>query len=463
MPSSQVLSVATMQAAEQALMDAGISVHELMQRAGCGAAEWVWRISGGRPVTILCGPGNNGGDGYVIACEIAKRGGEVCVIAPIPPKTEAAQRAADLFGGEISPEATDASGDVFVDCLFGSGLTRPLSPEHVAMIAQLLDSHVHSVAIDVPSGVDADTGSWQAGLAAYDCTISLGAWKRAHWTGPAANQMGSKKLVDIGVGDQASGEAVWPQPVLAVPTPDSHKYRRGLLAVIGGEMPGAALLAAKAAMGGGAGYVKLFASRKLESSPADLVVDLTDLADALGDRRIKAVLVGPGLGRGPDAREMLAQALAGPGGKVLDADALMLLEPGMLEGVDATRIVITPHEGELQALSSAFAIKSDSKRDCAEALHRATGMIVLAKGPDTILVHAEGVGYFPAGSSWLSVAGSGDVLAGIIASRLATGEEPAQAAAQGVWVHHEAARQAGVAFSASTLADAVSSAYAAYL
>ncbi|WP_284125648.1 NAD(P)H-hydrate epimerase [Parerythrobacter aestuarii] len=458
----QILTVAQMQAAEQALIDAGTSVEELMQRAGKGAAEWVWRISGGRPVTVLCGPGNNGGDGYVIATEIMRRGGEARVIAPLPPKTDAARDAAFGFDGEVLGKSGEIRGDVFVDCLFGSGLSRPLSETFRRLVAGLQAHHVHSVAIDVPSGVDANSGNWPVELAAFDCTIALGAWKRAHWLGEAAARSGTKRLVEIGVADQGCRETLSPRPMLATPQWDAHKYRRGLVAVAGGAMPGAAVLAARSAMGAGAGYVKLF-SEVAGPVPADLVHDVAPLPVALSGSRIAAVLIGPGLGRDEAARARLADALSSGRPIVLDADALVLLDNDLLEGVDTSRMVITPHEGELAKLCETFGIEGADKRERAIALHERTGATVLAKGPDTLLTHAGGVTYFPAGASWLSVAGSGDVLAGIVASRLAAHGDPVRAASEGVWLHHEAARQAGVAFSASDLAQSVACAYAAFL
>ncbi len=459
----QVLTVAQMQAAEQMLVDAGTSVEELMQRAGKGAAEWVRRISGGRPVTVLCGPGNNGGDGYVIAAEIARRGGAVRVVAPLAPKIEAAKKAAEVFRSQKVSEPASTGGEVLVDCLFGSGLSRPLSAEHRALLRRLRMEHVHSVAIDVPSGVDADTGEWPDGMSAWDCTIALGAWKRAHWSGEAAAKCGTLRLVDIGIGDTGTGERVSAKPSLASPAWDAHKYRRGLVGVVPGAMPGASVLAARAAMGAGAGYVKLLADGPTAAPPADLVVETGDLARLLEDDRLGAVLIGPGLGRDEAARMRLAAVLGSVKRLVVDADALHLLDDDMLEGADTARIVVTPHEGELVQLCDTFGIGAKGKRERAVALQQRTGLTVLAKGPDTLLAHAGGVTYFPPGSSWLSVAGSGDVLAGILASRLAGGADPVTAASEAVWLHHEAARAAGAAFSASTLAQAVSEAVENYL
>ncbi len=459
----QVLTVTKMQAAEQALIAVGASVDELMQRAGKGAAEWVWRISGGRTVTVLCGPGNNGGDGYVIAAEIARRGGPVRVVAPMPPATDAARKAASAFRGQTLPDGGKAVGEVLVDCLFGSGLSRPLSAEHRALLRRLRMEHAHSVAIDLPSGVDADTGDWPEGMAPWDCTLALGAWKRAHWSGEAAAGCGTLRLIDIGVGDAGSTEQVSTRPRLVQPVWNAHKYTRGLVGIIPGAMPGASALSARAAMGAGAGYVKLLADGPTAAPQPDLVLETGDLARLLADDRLGAVLIGPGLGRDVAARARLAAALGSGQPLVLDADALHLLDAALLAGCDTSQMVVTPHQGELAKLCESFGIAEANKRERAIALHQRTGLTVLAKGPDTLLAHAGGVTYFPQGSSWLSVAGSGDVLAGIIAARLAGGADPAAAASEGVWLHHEAARIAAPAFSASALARAVPSAYAALL
>lgn len=148
----QVLTAAQMRDAEQALMASGVSVDELMQRAGRGAAEWVWRMGGGRAVTVLCGPGNNGGDGYVIAEAIRERGGAVSVIAASESKTEASRTARGLFHGQVLGRSAAPQGDVLVDCLFGTGLTRPLEADDLALLNRLAASHARRVAVDLPSG-----------------------------------------------------------------------------------------------------------------------------------------------------------------------------------------------------------------------------------------------------------------------------------------------------------------------
>ena len=458
----QILTAAQMRAAEEELIAAGISVDELMQTAGRGVAEWVWRIAAHRAVTVLCGPGNNGGDGYVIAEALRERGCKVVVVAATEPKTDAARKARALYRGEVLPTDHLPQGDVLVDCLFGSGLTRPLSEDHAALLTRLAASHCWHVAVDVPSGIECDSGILlNADLPDFDLTVALGAWKFAHFLMPASATMGALRLVEIGVEQVPGAAARLARPHLTAPSADAHKYRRGLLAVIGGAMPGAALLAALAAQGGGAGYVKLFAAAE-GRAPPDLVIDSGPLAEALSDSRLNALLIGPGLGRDGQARERLAEALAADIPAVLDADALVLLGNQQLAARTAP-LIATPHEGELAALERAFDLDGNgSKPQRTLALARAGRMIVVAKGPDTVIAAPDGrLTCAPRASSWLSVAGTGDVLAGAIASRLATGADPFAAACEGVWLHGEAARLAPPAFSAAMLAATIRSAYAA--
>lgn len=449
----QVLTAAQMARAEERLMAAGDDVHELMQRAGQGAAQWVWRLAGGAgpAVTVLCGPGNNGGDGYVIAEALRARGGSVQVVAALPPVTQAAQRAASLYRGAVV-EAGAAKGAVLVDCLFGTGLSRPLSRELEGLLNDLGTRHSRAVAIDLPSGIDSDSGAMLATRTPhYALCLALGAWKRAHLLMPAMATWDAARLVDIGVAREGGAATLIGKPGIAAPAPDAHKYRRGLVAIAGGSMPGASLLAARAAAHGGAGYVKLLA-REAGCAPDWLVAQEVgdgDLAQALADERIAALLVGPGLGRDDNARARLDAALASGQDAVLDADALMLLDR-------AAGAILTPHEGELAQLEQRFGLDGGTKPDRALALARATDAVVVAKGPDTLIAAPDGrLAFGGSAPSWLSVAGSGDVLAGLCAARLAVTRDPWRAANEAVWLHGAAARLAGVAFHAGDLADAV--------
>ncbi|WP_299192841.1 NAD(P)H-hydrate dehydratase [uncultured Erythrobacter sp.] len=457
MNDSQILTAAQMRAAEQALFDAGTSVTRLMEVAAGGAAEWIRRIACGRSVTVLCGPGNNGGDGYVIARLLRQAGNEVRLIAPVDPKTDAAREARSKWTGEVLTSGGSVHGGIFVDCLFGSGLARPLSGEHALLLRDLASHHALSVAVDLPSGIASDDGALlNEPLPNYDVTLALGAWKYAHWCLPGSSVMGAKRLVPIGIEAVEGAAQLVTRPSLTPPALDAHKYTRGLAVIIGGEMPGAATLAASAAQRAGAGYVKLLAEGHVSLDPG-LVCEGTPLVDAISDRRISALLIGPGLGRDAGAKQKLEAALGAGVPSVLDADALMLLQPDMLRKDQLC--LATPHEGELEALCRSCSVIAEGRRNRAQALAQASGMVVLAKGPDTVIAAPDGrIALAPRAPSWLSVAGSGDVLAGIAVSRMASGRGPFEAACEAVWLHSRAARISGPAFTAEELANNTSKA-----
>ncbi|TAD83299.1 MAG: NAD(P)H-hydrate dehydratase [Sphingomonadales bacterium] len=460
---SQVLTAAQMRSAEQALFDSGTSGSELMETAAGGAAEWIRRVAAGRAVTVLCGPGNNGGDGYVIARRLREAGNAVTLVAPLDPSTEAAQAARRRWGSPVATADGGGPGEVFVDCLFGSGLARPLAAEHALLLRDLAARHRYRVAIDVPSGIASDGGAvLNERLPAYDLTLALGAWKFAHWSLPGRALMGQVRLVPIGIAPVEGAAVLVGRPSFSAPPTDSHKYRRGLLGIIGGAMPGAGLLAAVAAQRSGAGYVKLLAREADPRTPPDVVTDTAPLEEALADERMAAVLIGPGLGRSSQAQDVLNGALRQARAVVLDADALMLLAPAMLP--QGKPVLATPHDGELAALCRSFGVIADGRRERSLALARVSGMVVLAKGPDSCIAAPDGrLALGSPAPSWLSVAGTGDVLAGIAASRMACGRDPFAAACEAVWLHGEAARRAGPAFTPSQLAERVSEALAACL
>jgi len=458
----QVLTAAQMRAAEQMLIDGGETVESLMERAGKGAAQWVWRVASGRSVTVLCGPGNNGGDGFVIARELRARGADVRVVAPLGSRTNAAAAARRSYDGDV---VEDADGGVLVDCLFGTGLARPLETEHAALLGRLARAHSVCVAVDLPSGVDSDSGALlNEDVPCYAMTVALGAWKRAHWLMPGMGRMGRRELVTIGAIPPCDGAALLlAAPRLAAPSPGSHKYTRGLVLVVAGPTPGATILACDGAMRAGAGAVRLSADALHPAASPDIVLRQEPLAELLADKRTGAVLVGCGLGRDHQARGRLAAVLATPRPTVIDADALHLLRPEDLAAFSAP-LILTPHEGELAQLTRAFGVHMPDKPGQTLALARETGGVVVAKGPDTVIAAPDGrLTLSPPGPTWLSVAGSGDVLAGIITSRLAVGGDAFKAACEGVWLHAEAARLCGPAFLASDLARAVRAALACRL
>ncbi|MEO6152272.1 MAG: NAD(P)H-hydrate dehydratase [Croceibacterium sp.] len=457
----QVLSVAQMRAAEQALIDAGATAGGLMDRAGAGVAEWVWRVAAGRAVTVLCGPGNNGGDGYVAARELLRRGADVTVIAAAEPATTAAIAARQSYSGALAGEAR---GAVLVDCLFGSGLTRALTDEHAALLRALASHHGLHIAVDVPSGIDADTGrAVSEGLPDYHLTLALGAYKPAHGLMPAIDAMGDVRLITLGLTAVAGAARIMRRPGLDAPAADAHKYSRGLVLVVEGVMPGAARLACAGALHAGAGSVRLSSERLDAHSPPDVVVGAVPLAAILSDARIGAVVAGPGLGLGDSARARLRAVLAAGRACVIDADALRLLDRAALARVSVP-LILTPHAGEMEALATNFALTTTGKVDQARELAAMTRAVVVSKGADTVIASPGGqVVFARAPTSWLSVGGSGDVLSGIAAARLAWSCDPFRAACEAVWLHGEAGWLSSPAFTASELAERVSAAYAACL
>lgn len=450
----QVLTVAQMRHAEDELISAGISVDALMQTAGNGAAEWIRRIAAGRAVTVLCGPGNNGGDGWVIAEYLRAHGNPVTVIAAREPATDAARIARALYRGTVTAADPGTTGDVLVDCLFGSGLTRALPEDLYALITELAAHHPFRIAIDVPSGIESDSGlALNPGLPDWTHTIALGAWKHAHLTMPACQRMGALRLVDIGVSAQSCAALKLVKPAITPPAADAHKYRRGLLGIVGGEMPGAALLSVTAAQNAGAGYVKLATASPLYHADPALVMT-TAISATLADERTAALLIGPGLGRSDAESRLLAQTLAAERPTVIDADALVHLRPAMLTDAPC---ILTPHDGEMLALERSFSLESTGlRRDRATALAKVANAVVVLKGPDSLIAAPDGsLILSPRASPWLSVAGTGDVLAGTIASRLALHADPLRAAQEGLWLHGEAARLCGAAFTPTELAHAI--------
>ena len=241
-----ILTAVEMLAAERSAMAQGETVETLMERAGRAVAEAVWRFGGGRPVLILCGPGNNGGDGYVAARYLAKRGVDVRVAAFGLPGTDASRAAREAWAGPVAALEDTDDAPVLVDALFGTGLTRPLGDTLAQNLARLTERRPFTVAVDVPSGVGSDNGVNLGAVPAH-LTIALGALKPAHVLQPAAALCGIVKVADIGV--TAEGKiSLLTRPHIQEPGPESHKYRRGLVGIVGGEMPGAGALSALAAI-----------------------------------------------------------------------------------------------------------------------------------------------------------------------------------------------------------------------
>ncbi len=447
-----ILSVAQMRAAEQSLFDAGTDPYALMRRAGEGAADIVWRAGVRREALILCGPGNNGGDGYVIARRLRDLGVPVRVAALAEPRTESAARARADWAGPVEDVMTAAPAPQLVDALFGIGLTRGLDDALAARLGALVRAAGHSYAVDVPSGVESDAAVPLSAVPPFSLCLALGAWKPAHLLMPARALAAHNVLVDIGIVAPADAAHVLPTPRFAAPAGDAHKYRRGLVAVVAGAMPGAAALSAEAAARAGAGYVRLLADDM--TTPVSHAIVRSKGRDF---ERARAVLVGPGLGRNGHARGRLAEALGAGLPVVADADALWLIAQASGSGFP-TPAIMTPHEGEFAHL---FGDLPGNKLDRTRAAARQSGSVMVHKGPDTVVAAPDGRAVIaPPASSWLSTAGTGDVLAGLCAARLAVTGDPFRAACEAVWLHGEAARRAGAAFIADDLVRQVGPALA---
>jgi len=421
-----------MRAAEQAAIDAGTSVEELMETAGAALAEAVYRFAGPTPALILCGPGNNGGDGRVAARCLAERG--------------VAVRVATL--SELSADTDPAP--LLIDALFGTGLKRPLEANVSEQLSRLCNAAIVKVACDLPSGVEADSGEELGAVPAFDMTVTFGALKPAHRLHPAMHKCGRVVLADIGIATVGTWHEIGP-PALPALDPGGHKYDRGLVQALAGTMPGAIALAAKAAARAGAGYVRVSTSKPIDGLPSAIVQ--LDHAP-VNDERIGCLLVGPGLGGIP---QVLTLTLTSKAPKVIDADGITHLgEPERLKGQDA---IITPHEGEFRKL---FGDLPGSKPLRALEAARRSGAVVVYKGPDTLVASPDGrLAFAPAAHPWLASAGTGDVLAGVIAAMRARGLEAFEAACAGVWLHGRAADIAGQQLIADDLADAIPEAIAA--
>jgi hydroxyethylthiazole kinase-like uncharacterized protein yjeF len=440
-----ILTADAMRAAEQRAIDAGTSVEQLMERAGAGLAEAAYRFAGPLPTLVLCGPGNNGGDGYVAARHLRERGMAVRIAALSEPKSAAAQWARSQWKGEVESLAAEtAPAPLVIDALFGTGLKRGLEPIVAEQLGRLCDAAVARITCDLPSGVETDSGSVLSPVPVFDMTVTFGALKPAHLLHPAMRSCGRLVLADIGI----EADETWLEveaPHIPPLDPGGHKYDRGLVHALAGTMPGAIALAAKGAARAGAGYVRVSTSRPIEGLPSSIVQIETA---PVNDERIGCLLVGPGLG---DIPQVLTLALTSKAPKVIDADAIGLLgDAERLKGQDA---ILTPHEGEFRKL---FGDLSGSKPERALEAAKRSGAVILYKGPDTIVAAPDGrVGFAPRAPAWLASAGTGDVLAGVVAAMRARGLPAFEAASAAVWLHGRAAEIAGPQMIADDLADAI--------
>ncbi len=435
-----ILTASEMRAAEAAAIAAGMSVETLMDRAGRAAAEAIWRFAGPLDTLVLCGPGNNGGDGYVIARALAERGVKVRVAAVAEPKGEAAWAARVAWGGTFEPLAEAAPAPLLVDSLFGTGLARPLDASLSEKLAALAAAARVCVAIDLPSGVATDDGRILSPVSDFDLSVTFQTLKPSHLLQPATRHMGRIVVADIGLAARSELTEI-SRPAITAPGPDDHKFSRGLVTVIAGGMAGAAALSAAAAARAGAGTIRLQACELVPGVPAAIVQTPGGPLARLDDKRIGALLLGPGMLPGDDA-SLLDAALGSGHPLVLDAGALRMIADRMDRLTTLKRpAILTPHEGEFVAL---FGKGEGSKVDRARAAAARSGAVVAYKGPDTVVAAPDGRAAIASSAHpWLASAGTGDVYAGIVAARYAATGDAFLAACEAVWLHGRAAELAG--------------------
>lgn len=429
-----ILTAKAMREAEAACAIQGTSLSELMDLAGAAVADTAWRMAAGAPILILCGPGNNGGDGYVAARLLAARGASVRVAALADPATDLAKAARAGWSGAVEPlNGRLAPAPLIVDALFGVGLSRPI-PDGLAMILRHFSDR-RILAVDLPSGVESDGAEdWTPPLAA-DVTLALGALKPAHVLLPTAPGCGRVLLAPIGI---SASKAMRTLPVPQTPRPDvtAHKFTRGMVLVFAGPMRGAAGLTAAAAQRAGAGYVVLDGAVR---APFSAIITESDekFGQRLDDPRVGAVVIGPGFPAGDELLFDVEAALDSGKPLVLDAAAIDAALPRLSE--TPRKAILTPHEGEF---ARAFPQLYGSKIDRAKAAAVRTQAVVIYKAADTIIAAPDGrVAAAWPGSPWLATAGTGDVLAGACGAMLARGGDAFDAAVAAVgWHIAQAAR-----------------------
>ncbi|WP_407837679.1 NAD(P)H-hydrate dehydratase [Streptomyces sp. DSM 116496] len=452
-------SVETVRAAERELM-ARLPEGTLMQRAAAGLAavcvRLLPRVYGSR-VVLLVGPGDNGGDTLYAGAKLARRGAGVTAVAMDPERVHAGGLAALRAAGGRLEAAVPGRADLVLDGLVGIGGRGALRPAAAALVERIPAGAV-VVAVDLPSGVDADTGEVAGAAVAADVTVTFGAYKPGLLIDPGASRAGALHLVDIGLGEvlpAPEAEALQHAGVaglLPEPTPSSDKYRRGVLGVVAGSAryPGAAVLAVAGALRGGAGAVRYV------GPPAVADAVLARYPETLiGTGRVQAWVVGPGLGDegGPEVREALAQ----PVPVLVDADGLRGLDPGELRA-RAAPTLLTPHAGEAAALLGVARETVEAGRlEAVRGLAERYGAVTLLKGSTTLIAPAGPgpVRVNPTGTPWLATAGSGDVLSGLAGSLLAAGLPAVDAGSVAAYLHGLAARLTGGPLLAHQVAEAL--------
>jgi len=475
---NELLTLAEASNADRLAVAGGVPPLDLMEKAGCAVADEIGKRWERCRVAVLCGPGNNGGDGYVAARHLKERGWPVWVEALGEPAKLHGEAAAMFkrWDGDTRPITRARKADVIVDALFGAGLSRSLDLNARVIVEALNESGTPVVAVDIPSGLSGDTGRPLGEICVRAVrTVTFFRKKPGHLLMPGREYCGQTVVAEIGIPESVletirprsfeNGPGLWrgrfPWPRL-----ESHKYTRGHAVVVSGpaHATGAARLAARGALRVGAGLVSV-------ASPPDAVavnaaqltaimvkpfVAAGGLHDLLGDIRLNAVVIGPGLGNGARAQDLVDAVLGSPSAAVLDADALSAFagEPKLLFGKLRKDCVLTPHEGEFERLFPGLLARSPSRLEAAREAAGLARCTVLLKGPDTVIAGPSGDTAINANAPpWLATAGSGDVLTGMIAGLMAQGMAAFDAACAAAWLHGEAASRFGVGLIAEDIPE----------
>jgi ADP-dependent NAD(P)H-hydrate dehydratase / NAD(P)H-hydrate epimerase len=477
----ELLTAEEMAKADRLTIEGGVKGATLMENAGRAVAEEVSRrFPDAATVAVLCGPGNNGGDGFVAARHLKERGYKVRLgfggdPARPPPDAAAMAKSWDDAREKLVPDLL-AGAEVVVDALFGAGLARPIEGELAALIDHVNASGLPVVAVDVPSGIDGTTGEVRGTAITAAATVTFFRLKPGHLLLPGRTHCGEVSVADIGIPSSvlatiapktfANEPALWLSD-FPWPKPESHKYARGHAVVVSGPVysTGAARLGARAALRVGAGLVTVASPRDALAVNATQLTaimvreadDARALASLLADERKNAVLIGPGVGVGERTKALALGALAAKAAVVLDADAITSFADDAKPLFAAIRsraapVVMTPHDGEFARLFGD--IQAGSKFERAKAASARSGAVILLKGADTVVAAPDGTASINATTSpWLATAGTGDVLAGMVLGLLAQRMPGFAATSAAVWLHGAAARALGPGLIAEDLPE----------
>jgi hydroxyethylthiazole kinase-like uncharacterized protein yjeF len=482
---SEILTCDEVREAEQRAFAAGTSLSDLMTCAGRACAEALDRRYPKGRVVVLVGPGNNGGDAFVAATRLVELGRDVALreLAPGGARTAEGEAASKAWTGPRSP-LSDLQlwpGDIVLDGLFGFGLSRPLSGEAARAVERVNAFTAPVVAIDMPSGLNGDTGAISGPTIRAKLTVTFGAKKPAHVLQPAAGLCGDVEVAEIGFGpfvaEIGGGRLMENAPALWLgklvwPTPSSHKHTRGRLSVVSGGLAhtGAARLAAQAGLRIGAGAVTLLTppAALMVAAASVTAVMTSSFADA--DELVKltdkssAVVIGPAAGINETTLKNVDALVAAGRRLVLDADALTVLSQNAtsLSRIAGREIVLTPHAGEFERIVPGILANAPSRIEAARKAAYIVGAVVLLKGFDTIIAAPDGRAVVNSHASpFLATAGSGDVLAGIIGGLMAQGLSPFDAACAGAWMHGDAGLRVGPGLTAEDMDSALKGVLAA--